>query len=866
MLHPTMGFENLHKHSDFSLLDGFGTVAEYAERMKEINQQYLAITDHGVMGAIPQQIAECDARKLYPLFGCELYVNPMQPKVNSRAESAEVRKALGTEEEQKKFDKSNHLLAIAYNNVGYSNLVRLTSWAWIHGYYRRPRVNHEVLQQYKEGIIFTSTCANSEIAQAFLKYGEEAGYVMLEKYMAMFGEHFYLELMMLDFKDQKPYDAFLVRAHDKYHVPLIMTTDCHYCRQQESHNQRLMLLQKSKYTLAAIEELKRSGEAEDLFELQDTNLWLKSEEELNTKWESDYKDVIDYELYKQSKANTVKLAEFAKGVQIDRNIKLPKIPDADAVLWEEIKRGFVARHCPKTPQYAKRVREEYDLIMEKGFSSYFLIQKMMTDEARKIAPEIIGFGDGSEAVGPGRGCLHPLTPIRLDNGSVVPICKVKADDSVFTINGEAKKVKKTVSYPLFNETLLRIKTYYGDYFGVPLTHDHEVYAEKQVRPKGWSTWAESTRKSRKTCEEPTGICEWISAGNLSVGDWCFVPIPSVKMWSDFKYDLSEFSGRTYLNGKKLTFDDDFVYHEYNAKSGGRKMRCSERYWSMSLDWAFVLGVFVGDGWTRSKQMGQVGFCANHNESHLDDICEVFEQFGVDSSLIEKQNSKEVDQLIVKSVYMEMLFDSLHPNYMHTAQTKHVPEFILRAPLAIVERYLTGYFMADGHEDDNKMKFETVSPILAEQIRFLLLRLGIPSSLGFDDRIDQREEFANRQPSYIITCPLDKRIGASRDAECRYGWRRVKNGIMLRIREICEEQGPDYVCDLEIDGNHNYLTSSFLVHNSVCGSLVAYCLRLHDVEPIIHDLRFSRFLSPARGGKQMKIRHSIKPIPHQDVAA
>lgn len=421
--HPIMGFEHLHRHSDFSLLDGFARVDEYAEQMKLINQKYLCITDHGVMGAIPQQIAECDKHKLFPLFGCELYVNPMQPKVANRNESAEFRRNL-SEEEQKRFDKSNHLLAIAYNMTGYTNLVRLTSWAWIHGYYRRPRVNHEVLNQYKEGIIFTSTCANSEIAQAFFKGGDDAGFAMLEKYMAMFGDKFYLELMMLDFKDQKPYDAFLLRAHAKYGIPLILTQDCHYCKKEHSHNQRLMLMQQNKRTLADIQNMIDSGEAEDLFELQDANLWMKSEEELNEKWASDYHDTIDYELFKIAKANTVKLAEFAKGVRLDREIKLPMIPDADAVLWEEAKKGFVRRGSPRTPTYIRRLREEYELITEKGFSSYFLIQKMMVDEARDYAVKHLGF-DPVYGVGPGRGSvcgsllgyylgLHDLDPILHD--------------------------------------------------------------------------------------------------------------------------------------------------------------------------------------------------------------------------------------------------------------------------------------------------------------------------------------------------------------------------------------------------------------------------------------------------------------------
>ena len=439
MYHPVCGLEHLHRHSDFSLLDGFAMVHEYAERMKQINQKFLCITDHGVMGAVPQQVRESEKHNLFPLFGCELYVNHMQPKVNSREESAEFRKSLGDGSkqatlEQQKFDKSSHLLAIAYNNVGYSNLVRLTSWAWIHGYYRRPRVNHEILQKYKEGIIFTSSCGNSEIANAYMGskdengtpiFNEDAGMQMLEKYMAMFGEHFYLELMMLDWKMQRPYDAFLIKAHDKYHIPLIITQDCHYCKQEHSHNQRLMLMQQNKRTLDEIQAMIEAGDADDLFELQDANLWLKSEDEMNAKWELDYQQVIPYELFKQSKSNTVKICEFAKGVEIDRKIKLPRLPDAEEQLMEQIKIGFISRHCPKTPEYSKRIREEYDLICEKGFASYFLIQKMMTDEARSKGPQLLGFGEGSECFGSGRGSacgslvayvlrLHDVEPIKHD--------------------------------------------------------------------------------------------------------------------------------------------------------------------------------------------------------------------------------------------------------------------------------------------------------------------------------------------------------------------------------------------------------------------------------------------------------------------
>jgi DNA polymerase-3 subunit alpha len=421
MHHPVMGFEHLHRHSDSSLLDGLGTVAEYAERSKEIDQKYLCITDHGVMGAVPQQVAEAEKHNLTPLYGIELYINSMQPKSSCREESAEFRKNL-PDDKKKKFDKSNHLLAIAYNDEGYKNLVRLSSWAWIHGFYKKPRINHDILQQCKDGIIFTSTCAISEIATAFFEGGDDAGFAMVEKYMAMFGHNFYLELMMLDFKLQKPYDAFLIRAHDRYNIPMILTQDCHYCRKENSHHQRLMLMMQNDRTLKEIDQLIRSGEGEDLFELQDQNLWMKSEDELNEKWESDYQGIIDYEIFKQAKANTVKICEIAKNTHLDRSNKFPSIENEEKILWDLVMQGFVDRNLPDTMVYHNRLKEEYDLISQKGFSSYFLIQKMMIDEAMSKVKDIYGWDDPSVARSVGRGSiagsllaycldLHDLEPI-----------------------------------------------------------------------------------------------------------------------------------------------------------------------------------------------------------------------------------------------------------------------------------------------------------------------------------------------------------------------------------------------------------------------------------------------------------------------
>jgi DNA polymerase-3 subunit alpha len=292
--------------------------------------------------------------------------------------------------------------------------------AWLKGFYRKPRVNHQQLIDHRDGIFFTSCCCNSEIARAFLDKGEEAADQMLEKYMKMFPGHFFLEIMLIDFHKQKPYDAYVLRAKEKYNLPIIVTLDSHYVNKEDSFLQRCMLMIKTQTTIK--DALLKKDAGEDVFELQDSELYMKSEQELDQKYievpdeskyiEDDpysrmaYSEIIPYEIYCEAKRTTVEICRKAAGVEIDRSIKLPEIPDADEKLEDELAKGFKKRRLIEKPnklEYILRLQEEKDMIQKKGFSSYFLIQKRMTDEARRICPQILGWGDGSEALGWGRG-------------------------------------------------------------------------------------------------------------------------------------------------------------------------------------------------------------------------------------------------------------------------------------------------------------------------------------------------------------------------------------------------------------------------------------------------------------------------------
>lgn len=390
--------------------DGFGTVQEYAEYSKSVNQSYLCISDHGMLSAIPQQIKYADENNLFPIFACELYVNRHQPTIGTPEEYSKYLENL-SEEEKNKLKKSYHLLAIAYNDIGYSNLVQLCSWSHIYGKGgnpKRPRVTHEQLKKHKEGIIFTSCCYIGEVGQAFDQFGKDAAYDVLNEYIAMFGkENFVLEIMLLDFKKQKPYDAFIVEAHDKLGLKIILSQDCHYCQKEHSKYQRMMLMTRTKNTIKGIEKAIQDGsDTDQFFELQDQNLWMKSEDELNEKWWSDYRDIVPYEVFCQSKRETIIICEKAKGVQLDKTLKLPKIPYGKEKLYEELMKGWKWRDIgsfPNKQKYKDQLKWEYELICRKEFESYFLIQKEMVDEAKDYCKKTLGWGDGTEAMGVGRG-------------------------------------------------------------------------------------------------------------------------------------------------------------------------------------------------------------------------------------------------------------------------------------------------------------------------------------------------------------------------------------------------------------------------------------------------------------------------------
>ena len=212
-----MRYVPLHVHSEYSLLDGAIRNKELINFAKEHNFEAVAVTDHGVMyGAIELYRLSKDSQ-FKVLLGCEFYV--LHGDITTK-------------------DASNrelyHLVLIAKNNTGYQNLVKLVSIAHIQGFYYKPRINREILEQHSEGLICLSACIQGELAQEVLHGSKEKSREVAKYYKELFKDDYYIELQDHGLDDQKRSNPELIQIAKELDIPLVITNDSHYLRKEDA--------------------------------------------------------------------------------------------------------------------------------------------------------------------------------------------------------------------------------------------------------------------------------------------------------------------------------------------------------------------------------------------------------------------------------------------------------------------------------------------------------------------------------------------------------------------------------------------------------------------------------------------------------
>ena len=370
-----MSFVHLHVHSEYSLLDGACRIDRMMDRVKELGQDAIAITDHGVMYGCIDFYKAAKAAGIKPIIGCEVYVarRTMADRVH------------GIDND------SYHLLLLCKNRQGYENLCRMVSEAFIHGFYGKPRVDLALLEQYHEGLIAASACLAGAIPQYLMEedYASAREYAL--KLASIFGEdNFYLEMQDHGIPEQRAVNQGLMRLSRETGLPMIITNDAHYLRREDAAMQDVLLCIQTGKTVEDPNRMK----------FQTEEFYLKSEEELR-------------ELFpgcEEAFENTAKIAQRCNLEFTFHEYHLPSFPVPEGYTNEEYFRklcmdGFRERYPHQPKEYLDRLEYEISVISRMGYVNYYLIVWDFIHYAKEQGIPV-GPGRGSGAASIAAYCMH----------------------------------------------------------------------------------------------------------------------------------------------------------------------------------------------------------------------------------------------------------------------------------------------------------------------------------------------------------------------------------------------------------------------------------------------------------------------------
>ncbi|MBQ8834691.1 MAG: DNA polymerase III subunit alpha [Oscillospiraceae bacterium] len=370
-----MSFVHLHVHTEYSLLDGACRIDGMMDRVKELGQSAIAITDHGVMYGCIDFYKAAKVAGIKPIIGCEVYVT--RRRMSDRVHGID--------------NDPYHLVLLCENRTGYENLCLLVSEAFINGFYGKPRVDLELLERHHEGLIALSAC----LAGAIPQYLMEEDYDSAKKYalrMAnIFGEgNFYLELQDHGIEEQRPVNQGVMRLARETGLPLVVTNDAHYLRKEDAAMQDVLLCIQTGKTV----------DDENRMKFQTEEFYLKSEEELRQLFPN----------CSEAFENTVKIADRCNLEFTFHEYHLPSFPVPEGYTNEEYFRelcmnGFRERYENPPESYKERLEYEIGVISRMGYVNYYLIVWDFIRYAKEQGIPV-GPGRGSGAASIVAYCMH----------------------------------------------------------------------------------------------------------------------------------------------------------------------------------------------------------------------------------------------------------------------------------------------------------------------------------------------------------------------------------------------------------------------------------------------------------------------------
>lgn len=357
-------FVHLHVHSEYSLLDGMSRIKDLPVRAKELGMKAIALTDHGVMYGAVDFYKECKKNDIKPIIGCEVYVAP-----HSRFDK-----------EAGRDNGYNHLILLAKNKTGYQNLSKLVSLSFVEGFYYKPRIDLEILEQYSEGLICLSACLAGSLSQAIIQDNMEKAEEIALWHKRVFKDDYYIEIQHNGLRQQIIVNQKLIQLARKLDIPLVATNDAHYLKKEDSYFHEVLL---------CIQTGKRMSD-EDRMRFETQEFYIKSPEEM-ADYFSEFPDAIE---------NTVKIAEkcnydFEFGVTKLPNYDVPEEYATHLDYFKDLCYKGIKNRYGENPaeEVVSRLEYEISVIDKMGYVDYFLIVWDYINYAKSVGIP----------VGPGRG-------------------------------------------------------------------------------------------------------------------------------------------------------------------------------------------------------------------------------------------------------------------------------------------------------------------------------------------------------------------------------------------------------------------------------------------------------------------------------
>ena len=359
-----MAFTHLHLHTEYSLLDGACRINKLMDYLNEIGQKSVAITDHGVMYGVIDFYKAAKEKGIKPIIGCECYV----------AERSRFNKVHGLDSQR------FHLVLLCKDNIGYQNLIAMVSKAWTEGFYTKPRIDRELLQEHHEGLIALSGCLAGEIPQLLMRGEYDKAKETAMWYRDLFGEgNYYIEIQNHGLREQLDIMPDLVQLSKETGVPLVATNDAHYIRKEDSAVQQVLICIQTNHTL---------GEETGL-EFSTDEFYIKTEDEMRQAF-SELPQAIENTQIIAEQCNV----EFEFGNTKLPHFEVPNNMDHFEYFKNQCFYGLNKHLGDNPPQkYIDRLNYELDVINKMGYVDYFL-----------IVHDFIRYAKSKKIpVGPGRG-------------------------------------------------------------------------------------------------------------------------------------------------------------------------------------------------------------------------------------------------------------------------------------------------------------------------------------------------------------------------------------------------------------------------------------------------------------------------------